>query len=44
MLSNNMQVRLSGIGMDSSDIVNGRWLYMILSRYMYVNELTRILP
>jgi hypothetical protein len=44
MLLNNMQVRLSGIGMDSSGIVNGRWLYMILSRYMYVNELTRILP
>lgn len=25
-------------------VADSRWLYMILSRYMYVNELRRILP
>ena len=25
-------------------VSNDRWMYMVLSRYMYVNELRRILP
>jgi hypothetical protein len=39
-----MQVKWFGIGISFKDLADDRWIYMILSRYMYVNEVRRILP